>query len=305
MQYLVLGANGYIGSYLYKQMRIDGLNVIGTGHCRKGLEGLVNFDALNGSVLDITKLITDKEKTAIFCIAQTNIDQCKVDYELSRQINVIYTKRIIETLIHEKFHVIYFSTDNVFDGIKGNYTEQDKQNAVNQYGKMKEEVEIFLTEKYPEVCIFRLPKVLGIEKEKQNLLTDLENRLSNGKVECIKNTRMSIVAKEDIYQACIIASERKLKGIYNLSSGDIYSRKELAEKFYGYLGVYDKYIIELELEKFEFKDMRPLNINLDNSKFRRETEYEFTSFDVLVKQYIAENLSTEQLESRIRVKTDF
>lgn len=289
MQYLILGANGYIGSYLYNQMKIDGLNVIGTGHCRKGSEGLVHFDALNDSIFDITKLIVDKEKTAIFCIAQANIDQCKVEYELANQINVIYTKKIIENLIQENFHVIYFSTDNVFDGIKGNYTEQDKTNAVNQYGKMKESIESFLTEKYPKVCIFRLPKVLGTEKEKQNMLTDLEKKLSDKEVKCIKGTRISIVAKEDVYHACIIASEKKMQGIYNLSSEEIFSRKELAEKFYGYLGIYNKNIVEIELDKFEFKDVRPLHISLDNSKFRREAEYEFISFDTLVKQYIDRN----------------
>lgn len=31
MQYLVLGANGYIGSYIYQRLRKEGQNVIGTG----------------------------------------------------------------------------------------------------------------------------------------------------------------------------------------------------------------------------------------------------------------------------------
>lgn len=285
VNYLVLGANGYIGSYLYTRMITDKLKVIGTGHCRKGAETLVDFDILNDSVCNITKLLSDK-KTAIICIAQTNIDKCKENYDLSRQINVIFTAKIIETLIQENFHVIYFSTDNVFDGGKGNYTEYDKTNAINQYGKMKAEMEFFLSEKYPEVCIFRLPKVLGIEKEKQNLLTDLENKLSEREIRCIKGTKMSIVAKEDIYRACLIAAEKKLHGLYNLSSGEIYSRKELTERFFDCMKIHDKKIVELELEEFGFKDMRPLNVSLDNSKFRREIGYEFESYDTIVEKYI-------------------
>jgi len=267
-------------------MMNDGYNVIGTGHYRKGMGHLVDFDILNDCISDITGLVTDKEKTAIVCIAQTNIDRCKEEYDLSRQINVVFTKRMVETLIQENFHVIYFSTDNVFDGMKGNYTELDITNAINQYGKMKEEMEHFLTDNYPDVCIFRLPKVLGTDKGRQNLLTDLENRIKDREVKCIRGTKMSIVSKEDVYQGCLVASKERLCGLYNLSSGETYSRKKLAEKFYGCMGIDDINITELELEKFGFKDVRPLNISLDNSKFRREIGYEFQSFDRIVKQYV-------------------
>lgn len=289
MQYLILGANGYIGSYLYTRMTADKLKVIGTGHCRKGAEALVDFDILSDSVCHITKLFSDKDKdkTAIICIAQANIDRCKEEYDLSRQINVTYTLKTIATLLQEEFHVIYFSTDNVFDGRKGNYAEYDKTNAVNQYGKMKEEMEHCLSEKYPEVCIFRLPKVLGTERERLNLLTDLENRLSSDEeIRCIKDTEMSIVAQEDIYRACLIAAKRKLCGIYNLSSGEVYSREELTKRFYNCMKIYNKKIVEWELEKFGFKDVRPLHISLNNSKFKRETGYEFMLYDTIVEKYI-------------------
>lgn len=286
MQYLILGASGYIGNYIYNCMEKDGQKVLGTRYHCKGVENLVNFDVVNDNISDVTKLIMDREKTAIICIAQTNIDQCKVDYELSKLINVVSIKRIIEDLLREKFHVIYFSTDNVFDGIKGDYTELDTTNAINYYGKMKEEIEHFLTENYPEVCIFRLPKVIGTEKEKQNLLTDLESKSKDKEVRCIKGTRISIISNEDVYQSCLISAKRKLCGIYNISNGEIYSRKELAEKFYKYMGIHDKNIVELEVEKFGFKDMRPLNISLDNSKFIRETGYDFISFDTIAERYV-------------------
>lgn len=288
MQYLILGANGYIGGFLYHRMKEDGLNVFGTKHHRKGEEGLLYFDALNDSVYHITDMLTEKEKTAVLCIAQANIDRCMMEYELSKQINVTFVKKIINILRQEGFYVIYFSTDNVFDGIEGNYTEQSKTNAINQYGKMKEEIEHFLLQNYPDVCLFRLPKVLGKHRNPQNMLTDLENRLGDKIIRCIKGNKMSIVSQEDIYQACLIASERKMKGIFNLSSGEVYSRKELTVNFFNSLGVYHQNVVEIELEDFHFKDIRPLKISLDNSKFKKETGYEFTSFDTLVKQYLEE-----------------
>lgn len=286
MQYLVLGASGYVGNYLYNRIMMDGLEVIGTGNEHKGGHTLKSFNMLRDSVINITNLLTDEERTAIICIARANIDQCAVEYELSRQINVTYMKKLIGELVRQKFHVIYFSTDNVFDGVKGNYTEQDQTNAINQYGKMKEEMEHFLAEQYPEVCIFRMPRVVGAEKEKNNMLTDLESKLEGKKVKCIKNNRMSIIAKEDIYRACKIASERKLQGIYNLSSGEVYSRKELAEIFFNAMRAENMEIVEIELEEFGFKDNRPLDIGLNNNKFKEELDYEFITYEKLIGQYL-------------------
>ena len=289
MKYLILGANGYIGGYLYRRMKQEGLEVIGTGHRGGEEKGLVHFDIREDSVSDVTKGITEKEKTAILCIAQTNIDRCKTEYELSRQINVTAVKKVIETLVTEKYYVIYFSTDHVFDGKKGNYTESDMTNAVNQYGKMKEEMEAFLTDIYPEVCIFRLPKVLGIEREGKNMLTDWENKLDNDEIKCIRNMKMTVVAKEDIYQACLIAAGRKLEGIYNLCSGEIYSRKELAIKFFELLGAENKNIVELDVEEFGFRDKRPLNIGLNNAKFRKKTGYQFKTYIMIAEEYLQNN----------------
>lgn len=289
MKYLILGANGYIGRYLYRRMEQEGLEVIGTQRCGRERKGLVHFDIREDSVSDITKSITGKEKTAVLCIAQTNIDRCKMEYELSRQINVTAIKKVIHMLIQEKYYVIYFSTDNVFDGEKGNYTESDKTNAINQYGKMKEEMEAFLANTYPEVCIFRLSKVLGTEKETQNMLTDWENKLDDDEIRCIRNMEMTIVSKEDIYQACLIAAGRKLKGIYNLCSGEIYSRKELAIKFFELLGVENKNIVDVDVEEFGFQDRRPLHIGLNNAKFREATGYCFKPYEMIVEEYLQNN----------------
>lgn len=283
-EYLILGANGYIGSYLFWHLKTDGFRVKGTVHQPSPEPDFIQFDALKDSVCDIGALVKGKRKIAIICIAQPNISRCKTEYELSRQINVEAVKRMVDVLTQENFYIIFFSTDNVFDGNKGDYKEQDVTNAVNQYGKMKEYMEFFLTEQYPQVCIFRLPKVLGTDREPSNLLTDLEEHL-HGEVRCIKGMKMSIISKEDIYQSCLIAAERGLKGIYNLTNGEVWSRKALVERFCRHMGAPDTNILELELDSFHFTDARPLNIWLNNSKFCQETGYEFESFDKIVTKY--------------------
>lgn len=68
------------------------------------------------------------------------------------------------------------------------------------------------------------------------------------------------VCIEDIYQACLIAAEKKLHGLYNIAGGQAYSRAGLAEVFYRKLDVtdIDIDIRECDLQEFGFKDKRPL-----------------------------------------------
>lgn len=289
MQYIIIGANGYVGSYLYRHMKKDGLNVIGTGHHCNEKKELIYFDVLRDSIFTITKLVKDRERTAILCVVQSDFNRCKTEFELSWQINVVSIKQMVEMLVQEHFHVIYFSSDNVFDGIKGNYTEQDQANAISQYGKMKEEMEQFLLREYPEVCIFRMPRVIGAEREKRNLLTDFENRLADGEVRCIKDNKMSVLSKNDVYHACLLSARHRMHGLYNLSNGEMYSRKELAEIFFKSMGADKIDIVEWELEKFGFEDTRPLNTSLNNTKFKVKTGYEFMTYQVMVEQYLMVN----------------
>lgn len=289
MKYLIVGAEGYIGDYIFSHMKMDNLDVIGTGHKFIQREDIVHYDLLTSSVSDIIGLVKGNEKTAIICIGQTNIDRCKTMYEISRQINVTAQKVLINALVSEGYNVIYFSTDNVFDGRKGNYSEVDSTNAINEYGKMKEEMEHFLLKEHPGICIFRLPKVLGTRRGNKNMVTDLEDNLRRGEVKCIKGVQMSVVSIRDVYQACLIASMKPMAGLYNLSTGEIYSRKELAEILGGIMGIFPVKVVELDAEVFGFKDKRPLKIGLSNSKFKHETGYRFYSVKEIYEDYLYYN----------------
>lgn len=184
------------------------------------------------------------------------------------------------------YQVIFFSSDNVFDGKCGNYDECSKKNALNNYGKMKAEMEDFLLVNEPEVCIFRISKVVSAGFEKQNILYELDMQAQKGTVKCIKGNRLSFVAMEDIYQSCLMAGKRKLHGIFNVAGDRHFSRAEFAGEFYKRLGKENVVIKEYGVEEFGLKDGRPLNISMSNYKFKQETRYRFTPVETVMDQYI-------------------
>ena len=287
MQYVVFGASGYIGSYIYQQLSKDGFNVVGTCHKTLKYDKMVSYDIQKNSIDNVMSEIYDVDRTAIICIAQSGIDWCYKNYSQAYDINVIKTQKLICELSQNGFQIIYFSTDNVFDGISGNYTEESQTHAINKYGMMKEEMEHFLLANEPKVCIFRLPKVVSISKEKQNVFTEWTNQIIEGSTRCIKGNYLSFVYIDDVYRSCLLAAEKKLHGLYNITGDEIYSRLEIVRKFYDMADITQIDVQEYDLDKFSFIDKRPLNIGMSNLKFKKETGYQFKGMDSLISMYIS------------------
>lgn len=290
MQYVVFGVNGYIGSYIFRQLEEEKLNVLGTSRKSCSDDKVVFFDIQKDNIYDIVFKIRDEDRIAIICIAEANIDKCYENYMRAYEINVIKTKKLIHELVANGFRIIYFSSDNVFDGMHGGYTENSLLSAINKYGLMKAEMEQYLLTNEPKTCILRISKVVSANKAKQNILTEwIEQICNKGYIQCIQGNKMSFVYIDDIYRVCVLVASQKMHGIYNVAGDITYSRAELAKKFFDKLGFVDADIRECELKKFSFKDNRPLNLGMSSSKFKEKTKFQFTTMDVVLDMYIKRN----------------
>lgn len=287
MQYFVLGATGYIGEYLYHRLKSDGCNVVGTSRSAADDDELLYYD-IQSSDIDslLEKADKNEEKAAIVCIAESKIDKCHENYSEAYDINVVKTKELICKLSEKGFHVIYFSSDNVFDGASGNYTEESCTNPINKYGSMKAEMEQYILRNVPEAYILRIPKVVSPQNKKQNVFTEWLNQAESGSIRCIKGNYISFVCIEDIYQSCLVAIEKRMHGLYNIVGDESFSRAELAGKFYKKLGITDVDIRECDIQEFNFKEKRPLNISMSNMKFKSETGYQFMSMDDVIQEFV-------------------
>ena len=67
-----------------------------------------------------------------------------MDKELAERINVLSTRYLVENIFSEDVKLIYISTDAVYDGVKGDFSENDDINPQNYYGitKYKGELEV-------------------------------------------------------------------------------------------------------------------------------------------------------------------
>ena len=94
---------------------------------------LTDFDAVRRLFSE------DKPELIIHCAALTRTPACQQNPALARVLNVEATEVLAELAADIPF--IFFSTDLVFDGRKGNYVETDTVNPLNVYAETKAEAE--------------------------------------------------------------------------------------------------------------------------------------------------------------------
>lgn len=86
-----------------------------------------------------------------------DIAACERDPALAWALNVRPAQMIVE---HTSARLVYFSSDNVFDGTQAAYTERDRPAPVNVYGHTKHQAELQVLSR-PGNLVIRLPFLFG------------------------------------------------------------------------------------------------------------------------------------------------
>ena len=124
----ITGAGGLIGNYLV--------------HTASKFAPKWRVRALTRDQLDVLDFMAvrrefqkDRPQLIIHCAAVTSVAGAQKDPDLARRLNVEVTRLLAELAAEIPF--VFFSTDLVFDGRKGNYVEADTPNPLHLYGETK------------------------------------------------------------------------------------------------------------------------------------------------------------------------
>jgi dTDP-4-dehydrorhamnose reductase len=184
-------------------------------------------------------------------------------------INSIFPHQLAEIAGKNRARLICISTDCVFSGRKGSYSETDVADAEDLYGKSKN-----LGEVSEENCLTVRTSIIGREIGTKHSL--LEWFLSNegGKVKGFKNAVFSgfptIIAAEIL--ADVIENQKHLSGLYHVSSEPInkFDLLNLIKKEYG---------ANIEIEEDE---NFAIDRSLDSTKFRNQTGFQPQSWEKMI-----------------------
>jgi dTDP-4-dehydrorhamnose reductase len=144
---LILGATGALGHVMFTWLSgRAGLEVFGTVRDREqagrwfapGLlkNCLGNVEAFNFNSLT-RALATVRPEVVINCLGIVKQSHLAADPVMSIAVNALLPHRLAAACRLAGIRLIQMSTDCVFDGLRGNYREDDPANAVDIYGRTK------------------------------------------------------------------------------------------------------------------------------------------------------------------------
>jgi dTDP-4-dehydrorhamnose reductase len=285
---LITGANGLLGQKLMGFLRNDqSVEVVGTG---KGPSRLP--ESWSGSYSWLELDITDRNQvievfsesrpdTVIHTAAMTQVDDCEKDHEGCRILNVDAVQYLIE--VCEKFgcHLIHLSTDFIFDGEDGPYTEEALPNPVNYYGESKLEAEKLLLASNIRYAIVRTVLVYGIAQDmsRSNIILWVKKSLEDGKtIKVVNDQWRTPTLAEDLAEGCILIMKKGATGIYNISGADFLTPYEMAIQTAEYFGLDKNLITESDSTLFTQPAKRPPRTGFIIDKAKKELGYAPKSF---------------------------
>jgi dTDP-4-dehydrorhamnose reductase len=277
---LIIGASGFIGRRLYAEALARGHTVLGTQSSGK-YDNYYSFNLASDRIGDVLPpdFLPKKDEIpcAVICSAISKIEFCSTHRELTYEVNVTNTIRLLQDLRGFGIKTAYLSSDAVFDGHRGYYDETAACAPVNAYGRHKAEVEQYMLKHAATDLVLRLSKVVGDRPDEQHLLSEWYQCVQSGKpIRHFDGQVLSPTYVQDIAQGILISLEKGLSGLYNMANSEFFLREELARQFMFALG---KQVdnVTLPEETFGFSEARAKRTYLDSTKFNKTVGMRFTS----------------------------
>jgi dTDP-4-dehydrorhamnose reductase len=198
------------------------------------------------------------------------------------EINSIFPHRLAELTEEAGARLILISTDCVFDGKKGNYTEDDRPNALDLYGQSKHFGEVVAPD-----CLTIRTSIIGRELSGSHSLVEwfLSNRGGRvrGYVNAIYSGFPTIVFADII--ASLIIEHSDLSGLYHVASDPI-------DKFRLLTLINEYYRADITIELFQdFK----IDRSLDSTRFREATGFQPANWESMIERMAADETVYEKL----------
>lgn len=179
---------------------------------------------------DIENAFSFNPDTVVLTAAISSPSFCEKNKDLAFKTNVEGAKNVSEACKSNYAKLIFFSTDAVFDGVKGNFKETDPINPANYYGYTKAEAEK-LVQKLKNSLIIRTSALYGFNplSSRKTFADFVLNSFNEGKeVEALSDQVFSPTFLDDLCNA--VFHLLKEKGVFHCSGSEAISRYSFAQK---------------------------------------------------------------------------
>ena len=270
MKVFIAGASGLVGSNCMKHFKEMGAEVSGS-YFSYPTEDTVFFDTLSPANPENFDVVSYKPDVIIHCGALTHVDHCETHEEESYQKTVQSTKNLLAIAKQCNARFVYISTDYVFDGKEGPYTEDAPVNPISIYGRHKLEAEQLSISELDNTLVLRVTNVYGDEARGKNFIARIVDQCKNNQKLTLKlpyDQYASPTNAFDIARAMYVLLHDNKSGIYHIGSTDYMNRVELALRVLKYFPLAEYDLQTTSTEELKQPAIRPLKGGFVIMKFR-------------------------------------
>jgi dTDP-4-dehydrorhamnose reductase len=214
------------------------------------------------------ELVDGSNYDAIYCVGgATDVERCEVDRDWAMDTNFLGPVALAKAAVDISF--VYFSTEYVFDGVDGPYSEESEPSPISVYGLSKFLAEQEILRVHPQALIIRTTVVYGSDSREKNFLYSLHRSLSSGKTIRVPNDQISTPTyNRDLASATLHLVRAGSSGIFHVCGPELLSRYEFALKAANIMGHDASLITGVPTTELNQKAPRPLRAGLRIDRLR-------------------------------------
>ena len=292
MKLLVIGGSGLLGykvakmasnehetflTYNYRSIQIEGCTALKLDKCDRK------------AVFELLEKI--KPDVVIDTAALHNVDYCETHPEEAWKVNVEGTRNVAEACKKVGAKIIFISTDYVFDGTKGYYTEKDTPNPLSYYAKTKLEAEKIIQSLDINYIIARPSVIYGWNPNEVsglksssgksvNFVVWALQKLEKGEeIKAVTDQYSSPTLADNLAEALLVMASSEKQGIYHTAGKDCVNRYEFTLKIAEVFGLDKSLIKPVTSEIFKQIAKRPKKCCLDVSKAEKDFGIRFLTVE--------------------------
>lgn len=172
-------------------------------------------------------------RAIVHAASWTDVDGCETDPRRAEQVNAEGARLIARAAAASGAHLVYISTDYVFDGAKGAaYTEADPPKPINVYGRTKLQGEAHVRDLCPRHTILRSAWLYG-PGGRTFVHAILERARGQDRIEVVADQVGSPTLTDDLAGVVRQVLERELLGLFHAAGEGSCSRCDLAQAIVG------------------------------------------------------------------------
>lgn len=287
MRLLVTGASGLLGLNLALEASRDHdvFGSVNRNQLKNAPFDVIHSDLTQDGSLELLFEIS-RPDWVINCAALANLEACEAQPDLAEKLNIELPEKLAQIVAKGGARMVHISTDAVFDGIKGNYTETDQANPLSKYAVTKLHGEQAVISANPDAIIARVNLFGWSLSGKRSLAEWFVNNLSaEREIQGFTDVYFCPLLANDLGKILLEMFVKGLEGIYHVVSSECSSKYDFGIKIAELFGYDTSLIRPVSLADSNLIAERSLNLTMNPDKLRKALGAPSPSLEIGLAQF--------------------